>query len=120
MEIEGWVPVFPTEDPEKVRSGIERLFPGSIISMGKERIDFTTDSLDELGLLLEEQRIRDTAVMVLRRNLIEDSTHFYLNKQAALFGRVNFTEGNSSLGDIQVKVMSGALAIMESTTPQMT
>jgi predicted RNA binding protein with dsRBD fold (UPF0201 family) len=117
MEIEGSAPVFPTEDPRKVKTAIENLFPGSEMIVHEDRIDFRTGSADEFEFLLEEQRIRDTAAMIIRRELADDATKFFLNKQAAFVGKVNFTEGSGSLGDISVNVRSGALEILAYITP---
>jgi hypothetical protein len=117
MRIEGSVPIFPTEDPDKVVMGVLNLFPGSECQIGADGIVFRSGSARHLCEVLEDQRIRDTALMVLRRSQVEDSTSFYLNKQAAFMGKANFTEGKSSLGDIRVEVMEGARELMEGIAP---
>jgi len=117
ISIEGSVPVHPTEDPDKVRACIENIFPSSDIVMEDALISFACTSAGEFAYKLEQERIRDTAVMVLERNRAEDSTRFYLNKQAAFAGKVNFTDGDSTLGDILVIVRSGAQALIQSIRP---
>lgn len=117
LSIRGNVPLFPTEDPEKVRSSILNLFPISIISSGNECIEFRTDNVEYLVSRITELQIRDTSVMIMETGLKDDSTSFYLNKQAALMGVVNFTEGGSTLGDIEVEVISGATDLIGSIRP---
>jgi hypothetical protein len=108
MMIEGKVPIYPTEDPDRIVQCIMNIFPLSDIVRGEDEIVFSSPSAQQLVILLEEQRIRDTAAMVFRRAMMEDATSFFLNKQAAFVGKVNFTEGRSSLGDIRVDVLKGA------------
>ncbi len=117
MKVEGSVPIYPTEDAEKVALCIQNLFPESDVRTDPDKLSFTCSSLKQLCNILEDQRIRDTAAMVVRRSMVGDSTTFFLNKQAAFVGKANFTEGRSSLGDIKVDVLDGAQELISAITP---
>jgi len=117
MLIKGSSRIHLTEDPEKVRSSIENIFPGSKLEMDGLSIFFSTDIVDNFIKVLMEQQIRDTAGMVLERNTKDDTTSFNLNKQAAFMGNVNFADGDSALGDIEVEVPEGASEFIEMIRP---
>jgi len=62
----------------------------------------TSKDIRPLLTRILEQKIRDAARGVLLKAVREDRIIFHLNKQAAHSGRVNFTDGNSPLGDLKV------------------
>ena len=112
--IEGRVALQPTEDPDKVRLSISNIFPDSTIEKEEKGFRFSTNDVDKFLEIIREHRIRDTAVMILERSAREGISGFYLNKQAAFMGVVNFSEGDSTLGDIEVVVKEGAEILIES------
>lgn len=97
--------VFPTEDPGRVRQAVLNIFPnaegpgpdGGVLSM-------ESPDADMLARKLAEQRIRDAARAALLRSVRGGGIGFCLNKQAALSGRVNFTDCGSALGDLEVLI----------------
>ena len=103
--------VNPTEYIDRVRSAIEKIFPGLEYEF-QEREGFTSrlvgsggrDSLEMLHELLRSRKILDTG----RRNMhIEGSTvTFILNKQAATMGKVSFPAGDEPLGSIWVEIVT--------------
>lgn len=98
-------PVHATEDEEKVKLAITNLFPVELYL--KDQMLYgkgTLESLRKLHLLLREQRILDTARSVLLHGVKENATEFYLNKQAAFVGKVNFSDEKPSLGCIYVVI----------------
>lgn len=100
-------PVKPTENPDKVSEAITNVFPGIEPEIQEEMITGQEglEDLMELREALEKRRIRSTARTVLLNNMRGNSTMMYINKQAALIGRVNVLEEPvSALGDIMVKV----------------
>ncbi len=115
--IEGRVAIHPTEDREKVRSSILNIFPDSSIQEIDDYLLFTGKDIDTFTEIIRDHSIRDTASMVMERARIEDTTSFYLYKQAAFMGVVNFTEGGSTLGDIEVQVKEGAVEFIELIRP---
>jgi predicted RNA binding protein with dsRBD fold (UPF0201 family) len=107
MKAEGSVRFYPTEDPEKVRRSIENIFPGSRIRKDGDFFSFSTNDLSLFIDRLTEQRIRSTARMLIEKNIDNSGSRFHINKQAALAGKVNFTDGDSPLGDIEVRITEG-------------
>jgi uncharacterized protein len=116
--LNGSTPIKPTEDPESVLRCILNIFPDCDHQVKDSSIEFSTSDLDKFTELLYDQQIRDTAVMVLGKGLRDDSTSFYLNKQAAFMVKINFSDGDSNLGDLEIKVVKGAIGLIENITPR--
>lgn len=94
MKIEISAPVYPTESEEKVERALKNLFPSVEFSLSGSSLKGTSADIESLAhfrLLLQMQRIRDTANTILRQSLSRDELTFYLNKQAAYMGKVNFS-----------------------------
>ncbi|MGA1819685.1 MAG: RNA-binding domain-containing protein [Thermoplasmatota archaeon] len=119
MILNGSAPVFPTEDPEKVLLCILNIFPDSEVSTSENEISFSSTDASKFMELLREQQIRDTAVMIIERGTSGDSASFNLNKQAAFVGKVNFTDGSSPLGDLEIDVIEGVEELVESIRPRL-
>jgi predicted RNA binding protein with dsRBD fold (UPF0201 family) len=117
MLLEGVTPILPTEDRGSVLRCIFNLFPDCDHSISGNLITFSTSDLEKFMDTLTEQQIRDTASMVLEKGLVDDTTQFYLNKQAAYMGRINFTDGDSNLGDLNVTIKEGAREFIQMITP---
>ncbi|OYT45503.1 hypothetical protein B6U90_03060 [Thermoplasmatales archaeon ex4484_6] len=117
MLIKGDVPVRMTEDPEKVKKAILLIFPEASLEELEGSISFTTDDPARFVELVTNQKIRDSSLLVLGGSMSDDSTSFFLNKQAAFMGKVNFTEGRSTLGDMHVIVEEGARELVKMITP---
>lgn len=114
------VPVFPTEDAEKVKRAVLNLFPEAEITEGEDSISAETCSLEAFKLLLEKQRIRDAARGQLLRGRENDSTVICLNKQTAFVGKINFFQG-AVLGGIEVSITSPDLSrIIDEIAPDTT
>ncbi len=96
-------PVHGTESAAKVKRASLNVFPDLTFAEGGAGLVGVGSSLERLRELLREQRIRDTARVVLIRNRRGDATRFLLSKQAAYAGRVNFGAG-SPLGDLAVTI----------------
>ncbi|MGA1822618.1 MAG: RNA-binding domain-containing protein [Thermoplasmatota archaeon] len=107
MIAEGSVRIFPTEDPERVHKSIEVIFPDSDITKEGDLFSFSTSDLSIFIEKLKEQRIRNTAAMIIGKCMENEDPVFYLNKQAAYAGSINFTDGDSTLGDILIRIRSG-------------
>lgn len=96
--------VHPTEDPDRVKRAIMNIFPDAVLREEGDTVLMESEDLGTLSRRIGEQMIRDTARAILMRSVRGDTVIFHLNKQAALVGRVNFTEGRSVLGDIEVRI----------------
>jgi predicted RNA binding protein with dsRBD fold (UPF0201 family) len=106
VSVEISTPVHPTESESKVKKALESIFPcvqffldGTVFKGKSEELK----SLDRIKELLKAQKIRSTANAILRKSLFGQELVFYLNKQAAYMGKVNFSE-DSPLGPITVTI----------------
>ncbi|MCF2144188.1 MAG: hypothetical protein K9W42_10845 [Candidatus Heimdallarchaeota archaeon] len=103
---------YPTEDPKKIRKALTALLEGKVEqeSHGEdhflyvERTDYK--ALDKLHEMIRKQKILDVARKALRNGRVENSTVFFLNKQAAFTGKINFCDefGESPLGPIRIEI----------------
>ena len=119
MKLKGRTPINPTEDPRKVLRSILNIFPDCDYEIQDENIVFSTDDLHHFIEKLKDQKIRDTAVMVLERGLNGDTSSFFLNKQAAFMEKINFTDGDSILGDLKITVVDGVQELIKAITPDL-
>jgi predicted RNA binding protein with dsRBD fold (UPF0201 family) len=113
VEVHVEVEVNPTEDPDKVKGAVEKIF-GSLEFETRSR-DWETllmakmkgiNGLTKLRDLLRRERIRAAARRVFFGGLDEKSIVFYLNKQVAYVGHVSFSKptAESPLGPIRIQI----------------
>ncbi|MBU7042848.1 MAG: hypothetical protein HXS47_04575 [Theionarchaea archaeon] len=108
MNISVSVPVYPTETREKVKQALENLFPTLQFIDSEEGFSASSQDkkvLDTVKMLLEKQRIRDTARDILIKTTRGNTLTMSLNKQAAYMGKVNFSS-QCPLDPIVVSVTS--------------
>ncbi len=119
IEVEIETKVYPTEDAEKIKEAILRLFPDAELKILAGKIVGVAHSLEEFGKILKEERIRDAARSVFLSSLRSgDEIYFELNKQAATKGKINFAVGNVPLGSIKVRIRGDALlSLIEQIAP---
>ena len=96
--------IFPTEDTERVSKAVMNLFPDANIEIESDRLIADCDELDYLVQKIAEQKIRDSTRRYLMRQIKGPGLVFHINKQAAFMGKINFTDGKSILGDIEVSI----------------
>lgn len=114
-------PVHPSEEAGKVAGAVRNLFPDAEIEQGDDEVVGTSESLERLAELLNQQRILDTARGVFLRAVHEDGTRatFRVAKQAAAAGHVSFSVGDSPLGDITVNVEGDHVeAVLRAVAPK--
>ncbi|MBD3193023.1 MAG: hypothetical protein GF308_20470 [Candidatus Heimdallarchaeota archaeon] len=108
----------PTEDRVKVTQALRNIAPigevqsreiGNLLYLTIESTEIA--ALDALYQRFREQRILDVARKRLQQGVINDTTIFFLNKQTAFVGKVNFCEvtGESPLGPIRVEIQDDNL-----------
>ena len=111
--LRGAVKIYPTEDLEKVKASVERMFSGptfNIISEnGSKILTFESESLKSLHKMKEVVKrdwIRDAVRKALKERIEGKKIRFFLNKQVAYVGHVSICEpeGESPLGPIEVEV----------------
>ncbi|MEM2913485.1 MAG: RNA-binding domain-containing protein [Candidatus Bathyarchaeia archaeon] len=113
VEIKVEVEVNPTEDENKVRVAVQRVF-GDIDLQSVKEGDYRRllgkakgiESLARFHELLRRERILDAARTVLLRGIQGNKITFYLNKQVAYVGHISFSQpyGESPLGPISVEI----------------
>ena len=105
--------VNPTEDPNKVRVAVEKIFGELPLKLIEEqhgnRLVAIADGMKPLSAfkeLLKREQIRAAARRILFSDVRGNTITFYLNKQVAYVGHISFcqSEGESPLGPIRVEI----------------
>ena len=102
----------PTEDPDKIATSLKTIITGDIQEqkVGDEVYKFIESkdhtALENLHTLFRQYKILDVARKVLRNNIIDNTTVFFVNKQVAFAGKINFCDeiGESPLGPIRIEI----------------
>ena len=97
----------PSEDPSKVKTSILNIFPDLEISISDKLLLGKSNGMNTLSNISESIHSKNTKNIyqrILKKNSNENSTWFYLNKQAAFVNTVSLcNESNESpLGPIKV------------------
>ena len=110
-KIEMSCPINPSEDPSKIMKSISNIFPNSEIKTENFSVSAHSKNLNSLEKIYEtihSKKSQKTYTRNLEDNLENDSTWFYLNKQAAYVEEVVICEEaeESPLGPIKVILTS--------------
>ena len=110
-KIEMFCSINPSEDPEKIKKSILNIFPNSKIKIEDFSIyayskDLT--SFEKIYETIRSKRSQKNYRRNLENNLDNDTTWFYLNKQAAFAEEIAICEEaeESPLGPIKVIITS--------------
>lgn len=113
-KIEMFCAINPSEDPEKTQKSISNIFPSSTIktenfSISAESKDLT--SLEKIYEVVHSKQLQKTYRRNLQKNLKNDLTWFYLNKQAAFVEKIVICDESeeSPLGPIKVVLTSSKI-----------
>ena len=102
--------VQPTEDPEKVKKALNKLFGDIELNFDPDESIYTAKlegetSLRDLRSRIAQDRIKTTLYNTLSRWAEEDYLSFGLNRQAAFAGHVSLNLTNEDpMGPIQVQI----------------
>ena len=101
----------PSEDPSKVKEAISNVLPNIEIQLSEDSIKATSQNLETLTNIFDtinSRRIYRVYRRCLNKNRSEDSTWFYLNKQAALANTIVLCDEpeESPLGPIKIILTS--------------
>lgn len=101
----------PTEDPKKIETAILNVFPNAKLKI--DNISIVSNSkdlhlLEKIYNVIHSNQSQKIYQRQLEKNLENDSTWFYINKQAAFVGTVALCEETeeSPLGPIKVILTS--------------
>ena len=106
-EIQVFCEINPSEDPSKVKTAILNIFPDLEISISDELLIGKSNDIVTLSNISESihtKNTKNTYQRILKKNSNENSTWFYLNKQAAFVSTVALCNESdeSPLGPIKV------------------
>ena len=109
--IEAYCSINPSENPKKVEQALSNILSDIDIKINQESLKATSKNLESLTRIFEtihSRKSQNNFRRQLKHNLIDDSTWFYLNKQAAFANVVALcSEGDESpLGPIKVILRS--------------
>jgi predicted RNA binding protein with dsRBD fold (UPF0201 family) len=110
-KIEAYCPIYPSEDPKKVEQAITNILSGVGIKITQEAIRGTSTHLESLQKIYEtihSHKTQNTYRRQLNLNLDNESTWFYLNKQAAFANTISICSESdeSPLGPIKITLDS--------------
>ena len=120
FKIKAMTKLHPTEDERKVSVALLTVLEGKVQTeqLGDDTYLFieSTDysSLEKFFELVRKQRILDVARKELRLGIAGNGTVFFLNKQVACIGKLNFCPeiGESPLGPIRVEIEYDAIGYL--------
>lgn len=103
--------VNPSEDPKKIEKAISNIFTNSTIKTETFSVSAQSKNLNSLEIIYETIQTKQSQKIYrrnLEKNLENDSTWFYLNKQAAFVEKIAICEetNESPLGPIKVILTS--------------
>lgn len=103
--------VNPSEDPEKLEKVINNLFENVEIATTQSSLSATSTDISSLSKIhesIQNHKSQRIYLKFLNNNLRDDSTWFYLNKQAAFVNSIALCEHDdeSPLGPIKVVICS--------------
>ncbi len=110
-KIDMFCPVNPSEDPKKIQKAISNIFPYSTIKTENFSLSSQSNDLKSLEKIYETIHTKQSQKIYrrnLEKNLENDTTWFYLNKQAAFVEKIAICEkaDESPLGPIKVILTS--------------
>jgi len=109
--IEVFCSINPSEDLQKIETAILNIFPDIEIKNTNVKITGTSKKIESLSKIFEvihNRRITNTYRRILNQNLSNNSTWFYLNRQAAYVDVIALCneEDESPLGPIEIVLNS--------------
>lgn len=110
-KIDAFCSIHPSEDTEKVKQALSNILVYTNITINKESIKVTSSNLESLQKIYESIHLHQSANSYrrqLNQNLNENSSWFYLNKQAAYSNIVALCSESdeSPLGPIKIVLNS--------------
>jgi len=110
-KIEMFCTVNPSESIEKIEKAISNIFPYSIINNNNLSINAQSKELrsfEKIYQFIHNNKLQKNYLRSLEDHLQDDTTWFYLNKQAAFVEQIAICEESdeSPLGPIKVTITS--------------
>lgn len=110
-KINAYCQVNPSEDPKKIERAVSNVLSNMDICIKDDSLKATSTTLESILNIYEKIHSHNTQKVYgrnLKRNLTNDSTWFYLNKQAAFVNVITLCENadESPLGPIKIILQS--------------
>ena len=107
LNIQVFCEINPSEDLEKIKTSIFNLFPDLKIKIQENQLFGSSNDIKLLSKVVKSIKNRKTINVlsrIMRSNMTDDSTWFYLNKQAAFVDVVALCNeaDESALGPIKI------------------
>ena len=104
-------PIYPSEDADKVQKAIKNIFETAPIKVLNDSLVASVNDIEFLSRIynvIQSKHNQRTYRKQLKRNQDDDSTWFYLNKQAAFVNTIALCEDyeESPLGPIKITLRS--------------
>jgi predicted RNA binding protein with dsRBD fold (UPF0201 family) len=96
-----------TENADKIKIALVKVFPKMIFKIGKKEISGSSDDVTNLSYIKEkvmEKQIKNTARYLILQYRTEAGARIMLNKQTLLLGKINFVEEKYPLGNVVVDI----------------
>ena len=116
-KIEMFCTVNPSESIEKIEKAISNIFPYSIINNNNLTIHAQSKELrsfEKIYQFIHNNKLQKNYLRSLEDHLQDDTTWFYLNKQAAFVEQIAICEESdeSPLGPIKVTITSSNIDVI--------
>ena len=111
ITIQVFCEINPSEDLEKIKTSIFNLFPDLKIIIQENRLSGSSNDIELLSKVIKSIKNRQTVSVlsrIMKTNMAENSTWFYLNKQAAFVDVIALCNDadESALGPIKIVLNS--------------
>jgi len=113
-QIDAYCSINPSEDPSKVKQAVSNVLSNVEIQIDNTSLKASSQNLESLSNIYEtihSHRSQRTYRRFMKKNLRENTTWFYLNKQAALADSVVLCDeaDESPLGPIKIILTSNVI-----------
>ena len=111
ITIQVFCEINPSEDLEKIKTSTFNLFPDLKIKIQENRLSGSSNDIELLSKVIKSIKNRQTINVlsrIMKSNMAENSTWFYLNKQAAFVDVIALCNDadESALGPIKIVLNS--------------
>ena len=111
IAIQVFCEINPSEDLEKIKTSVFNLFPDLKIKIQKNCLSGSSNDIELLSKVIKSMKNRQTTNVlsrIMKSNMTDNSTWFYLNKQAAFVNVVALCNeaDESALGPIKIVLNS--------------
>jgi len=110
-QIEAYCSINPSEDPNKIKLALSNILSNTDLQITNNSIKAISNNLESLSKIFEtihSRKAQKNYGRQLNANLIDDSTWFYLNRQAAFVNTIALCADSeeSPLGPIKIIIIS--------------